>query len=126
MIIGIDFDGTCVSHKYPEIGEDIGAQPVLSRLVKSGHLFNLNTMRSGKELSDAIDWFGNNHIPLNGINEDPGQRNWTSSPKVYAEMYIDDISLGCPLIYPTGGERPYVDWGTVEQYLEAMGLFNDR
>lgn len=29
LYIGIDFDGTCVTHDFPRIGKDIGAQPVL-------------------------------------------------------------------------------------------------
>ena len=37
MIIAVDFDGTCVTHKYPDIGEDIGAVPVLKELVDKGH-----------------------------------------------------------------------------------------
>ena len=47
MIIAIDFDGTCVTHEYPYIGKDIGAVPVLQRLVKAGHELILWTMRSG-------------------------------------------------------------------------------
>lgn len=35
MIIAIDFDGTCVTHEYPNIGRDIG--PVLRKLVENGH-----------------------------------------------------------------------------------------
>jgi hypothetical protein len=56
MIIAIDFDGTCVTHEYPYIGKDIGAVPVLKELVSSGHQLILFTMRSGKELNDAI-WY---------------------------------------------------------------------
>ena len=37
MNIAIDFDGTCVSHEFPEIGKDIDAIPVLKELIKSGH-----------------------------------------------------------------------------------------
>ena len=64
MIIAIDFDGTCVKHAYPEIGEDIGAVPVLKEMVKNGHQLILNTMRSGKLLDDAIKWFSDNGMPM--------------------------------------------------------------
>lgn len=37
MIIAIDFDGTCVTHDYPRIGKDIGAVPVLKKIVENGH-----------------------------------------------------------------------------------------
>jgi len=112
MKIAIDFDGTCVTHLYPHVGEDIGAAPVLKELVKAGHKLILNTMRCGMELQDAIDWFKENDIPLYGVNEDPGQKKWTQSPKVFANLYIDDAALGCPLFYPLTG-RPYVDWNKV-------------
>lgn len=40
----------------------------------------------------------------------------TSSPKVHADLYIDDAALGCPLIYnPDFSDRPYVDWEKVRQ-----------
>lgn len=120
MIIAIDFDGTCVTHEYPEVGKDIGAQKVLERLIYSGHQLILYTMRSGKELADAIEWFNKNNIKLYGINENPEQIQWTSSPKVYAHLYIDDAALRCPLVYDYG--RPYADWNIIENVLELQGI----
>lgn len=122
VIFAIDFDGTCVTHEYPEVGRDIGAVPVLKDIIKEGGKLVTNTMRSGDKLVDALKWFEANEIELSGIQEAPGQEDWTSSPKVYANVYIDDAALGCPLIYikPEQGqkaERPYVDWVTVRQYL---------
>jgi hypothetical protein len=132
MKIGIDFDGSCVTHEYPNIGQDIGAVPVLKKLVRAGHKLILNTMRCGKELQDAIDWFKSNDIPLYGVNEDPGQKEWTQSPKVFANLYIDDAALGCPLIYPVKGflpgedrsDRPYVDWVKVDEMFENNDVYH--
>lgn len=115
--IAIDFDGTCVTHEYPKIGRFIGAQRVLSRIVKEGGLLILWTMRSGKELAEAVNWFTENGIPLYGIQKNPCQHNWTSSPKVYAKIYIDDAALGCPLKNGLKDERPFVDWDAVEHLL---------
>lgn len=112
MIIAIDFDGTCVKHAYPKIGEDIGAIPVLKQLVKDGHQLVLNTMRGGELLGEAVKWFNDNGIILCGANHTPGQATWTTSPKVYAELYIDDAALGCPTIMDKDG-RVYVDWRIV-------------
>lgn len=109
MYIAIDFDGTCVTHEYPHIGKDIGAIPVLKKLIENGHDLILNTMRSGKELSAAVTWFHNNGIELYGVNVNPSQRSWTESPKVYAHLYIDDAALGCPLKMSELSSRPYVD-----------------
>lgn len=118
LYIGIDFDGTCVTHEYPRVGKDIGAVPVLKKLTDSGHQLILNTMRSGKELDDAAQWFIDNDIPLYGVNENPSQKSWTLSPKVYAHLYIDDAALGCPLkIDRAISSRPFVDWTAVEYYL---------
>ena len=118
LYIGIDFDGTCVTHDYPRVGKDIGAVPVLKKLTDSGHLLILNTMRSGKELDDAVQWFIDNDIPLYGVNENPTQKSWTSSPKVYAHLYIDDAALGCPLKMDSAvSNRPFVDWIEIEKYI---------
>ena len=117
MYIAVDFDGTCVTHEYPKVGKDIGAVPVLKKLTDSGHKIILNTMRSGKELAAAIKWFIDNDIPLFGANENPTQKSWTTSPKVYADLYIDDAALGCPLKKdPYISDRPYVDWNEIEKY----------
>ncbi len=136
MIIAVDFDGTCVTHCFPNLGKDIGAVPVLKRLVKAGHQLIVFTMRSdaqkaqvingyrmhaGDFLTQAVNWFKDNDIPLYGVQRNPEQESWTTSPKCYAQLYIDDAALGCPLIYPKG-ERPYVDWNEVEIMLELKGL----
>lgn len=118
LYIGIDFDGTCVTHEYPRVGKDIGAVPVLKKLTDSGHLLILNTMRSGKELDDAVQWFIDNDIPLYGVNENPSQKSWTLSPKVYAHLYIDDAALGCLLKMDNAvSDRPFVNWDAVEEHL---------
>lgn len=130
MEICIDFDGTCVKHAYPKVGEDIGSQKTLKQLVANGHKLILFTMRSGKELDDAVKWFEQNNIPLYGINKNPTQSRWTKSPKAYGQLYIDDAALGTPLIYHFNNdekslsERPYVDWTTVSSWLYEMGLIN--
>lgn len=123
MYIAIDFDGTCVTHDYPRIGKDIGAVTVLKRLVEAGHKLILNTMRSGKELQDAVNWFNENGIELYGANENLTQKRWTQSPKVYAHLYIDDAALGCPLRMNSDlSERPFVDWEVVSFLLEDNAI----
>lgn len=113
-IICVDFDGTCVKYAYPNIGEDIGAVPILRKLSENNKII-LFTMRCDKELNDAIEWFKINNIPLFGVNENPQQHTWTKSIKPYANLYIDDYGVGCPLIQDN--PKPYVDWIKVEQIL---------
>jgi len=133
MVIIVDFDGTCVTHSYPEVGSDIGAQKVLRRLVEAGHELVLFTMRSDGEVSnnnfgtpygltDAVNWFKTNDIPLYGIQTNPTQKNWTSSPKAYGQLHIDDASICTPLIYPEDGSRPYVNWDEIEKELIELGI----
>ena len=123
MYIAVDFDGTCVTHDYPNVGKDIGAVPVLKALVDNGHLLILNTMRDSVELKDAVKWFENNGIELFGANTNPTQSGWTTSPKVYANLYIDDAAMGCFLSYnPELSNRPYVNWKKTAMYFHATGL----
>jgi hypothetical protein len=75
-------------------------------------------MRCSKELDEAINWFKERDIPLYGINEDPGQKEWTQSPKVFANLYIDDAALGAPLMFDeTISDRPFIYWKMVERLL---------
>lgn len=118
MTIALDFDGTVVDHIYPEIGK---IQPnclnVLNRIVQKKHKIILWTMRSGKELGEAIDFLTELGIPLYGKNTNPSQKYWTISPKVYAEIYIDDAALGAPL-----DNKGNIDWYIVEKELEKRKI----
>jgi hypothetical protein len=122
-IVAIDFDGTCVAHTYPKIGHEIGAPPVLRALVESGHRLILWTVRSGAELAAAESWFAEHKIPLYGVNENPEQARWSTSPKAHADMFIDDLALGCPLIRSKFA-RAYVDWIEVARFLYSAGYID--
>jgi len=119
LIYCIDFDGTIVEHEYPKIGAPVPhAIECLKALTDSGCYIILWTMRSGEFLNDAVEYLEKHEIPLWGINKNPEQ-DWSTSPKAYAQRYIDDAAMGCPLVYPpivtdscetTPIRRPYVDW----------------
>ena len=121
FIIAVDFDGTCVDHRYPDVGHDVpGAVRALEEFVARGAKIVLWTMRSslnatdGDVLQPAIDWFNSRGIPLYGVNNTPEQDRWTMSPKAYAHIYIDDAAFGCPLHEnPRMGGMPYVDWSVI-------------
>lgn len=126
MYICVDFDGTCVEHDFPHVGKEIGAAPVLRYLAKDHNLI-LYTMRGDSDtcgdkkytfLSDAIDWFRQHDIPLYGINENP-RAKFSDSPKVHADIYIDDRSLGIPLDH-----NKNVDWVECAKLLQRMGLID--
>lgn len=145
MDILIDFDGTCTAHDFPRVGKDIGAVPVLKKLVEEGHRLILFTMRSnmaeinvdmneveddfvpiaGNYLDDAVNWFKENDIPLYGIQTNPTQKNWTESPKAYGQMMIDDSALGAPLTSFPNSPRPFIDWVAVEIMLIKKGIIKN-
>lgn len=118
-IIAIDFDGTCVEHEYPSVGMDVeGAAETLRALNNKGHRLILFTMRSGEKLEKAIKWFKDRNIELWAVNENPEQKQWTESPKVFADVYIDDAALGCPIMFIDGVRRPVINWRKVREWLE--------
>lgn len=130
----VDFDGTVVTHEFPRVGKDIGAVPILKKLVANGHKLILFTMRSERPfmnfngsvryvLDEAVEWFVKNDIPLYGINTNPEQKDWTDSPKAFGQLMIDDIALGCPIkVDKNVSQRPFVDWEKVEELLIEKGL----
>lgn len=123
MEICIDFDGTCVTHEFPEIGKEIGAVRILKRLVNNNHQLILFTMRGDKYLNNAVEWFKKHDIELFGVNKNPTQESWTSSPKAYGQLYIDDAALGAPLVNdPNISLRPFVNWNEVEIMLIDKGF----
>jgi hypothetical protein len=77
---------------------------------------------SGNYLTVAVEWFKQNDIPLYGIQVNPTQHTWTSSPKAYGQIMIDDSALGCPLTSPQNETRPFVDWVVVKSMLQCSGV----
>lgn len=117
MIIAVDFDGTIVRHDFPRIGSEApNAFKVLRKLQEGGHKLILLTMRSEKYLQDAVDFCAERGVRFWAVNNNPEQGSWTSSPKVYAQLYIDDMALGVPMNDGT------VDWYVVEQWLYGGAL----
>lgn len=148
MIYAIDFDGTVVTHEFPKIGKDVPyAVETLQKIVAHGGKLILWTMRANHTeppefkseaynetnpivecapdayLDHAINWFKEREIPLWGIQRNPEQDSWTTSPRAYAHVYIDDAALGTHTMHdPDFAERPYVDWVLVDNLLFPEGF----
>jgi len=128
MIIAIDFDGTIVTHEYPVIGQlmqfrdGVTSFKVMKKLQDKGHKLILYTMRSGKELEQAVEYCRENGIEFWGVNKNPEQKLWTSSPKIYANIYIDDAALGSYTVTKKGVSRMYINWWMVQKNLIHMGI----
>ena len=122
IIFGIDFDGTIVTHKFPAIGEPVpGALKTIRALKQNGHLLFLWTMRGYQDrfpmvLEEAKGFCRQNNIDFHGYNESPAQ--FSDSKKQYAQIYIDDAALGCPL--KLWHDCQVVDWEKVARELFAM------
>lgn len=121
MIIAVDFDGTLAEHRFPDIGKEVPhAFNTLKALQQRQVKLILLTMRHAEWLDEAVKWCSKRGIIFDYINDNPEQLSWTNSRKVYAHHYIDDAAIGCPLIYPINGDKPYVDWAKVNILLEKV------
>lgn len=98
MIIAVDFDGTIVEHKYPEIGKERPfATYTLRKLTEERHRLILWTVRRGKELEEAVEWCRQRGVEFYAVN-----RNFPEEivephggySKINADMFIDDCNLG--------------------------------
>lgn len=74
-IIGIDFDGTCVTDLYPYVGDNIGAASVLRELGDK-NLLILYTVRDGNPIPEMLPNAGTNPdniiTTISGIGNDGG------------------------------------------------------
>lgn len=110
LVIAVDFDGTCVEHRFPDVGPDMPhAVEVLRSLTERGHKIVLWTCRENdghridrQHLTAARRWFEERGIPLRSVNEthpedefrDLSGKPLSKSRKVYADVYVDDRNLG--------------------------------
>jgi hypothetical protein len=77
--------------------------------------------QEGPMLTHAVDFCRERGIEFWGVNVNPEQAEWTSSPKVYAHHYIGDDALGCPLQDSRDmGKRPMADWSVIGPMVMAM------
>ena len=118
IVIALDFDGTLVEHAWPDIGKDIGAFKHLIWLQQELKVkYILWTVRSDRPLQCAIWHCWGHGLKFWGINRNPTQHTWSTSPKAHADIFVDDAALGTPLIWSAPGIRPYVDWDIMNTML---------
>lgn len=124
-VIAVDFDGTIVEHKYPDIGMECpGALMYLRQWKAEGIKLILWTMRSGIYLDKAVEWCRRNGVTFDAVNHGINDFRWTSSNKAYADVYIDDMAIGCPMI----DSRRMVDWSKVGPMVDehfGLGEYSD-
>lgn len=98
MIIAVDFDGTIVEHRYPEIGKEIPfAIDTLKKLASERHRLILWSVREGKLLEEAVEFCRKRGLEFYAVNsnytEEKGE-NRDFSRKLKADVFIDDRNVG--------------------------------
>ena len=119
MTIAVDFDGTIVTHKYPEIGEELPfAVQTLRMLIAEHHKLILWSVREGELLDEAVDWCRERGIEFYAINRDYPEETWTNndhfSRKLKVDLFIDDRNLG-----------GLPDWGEMYTMIKEHKSFED-
>ncbi len=119
MIIAVDFDGTIVEHRYPEIGKEIPfAIDTLKMLIKDHHRVILWSVREGKLLEDAVNWCKERGVEFYAVNrdypEESTENNQHFSRKLKADVWIDDRNLG-----------GLPNWGTIYRMISRHKTWND-
>ena len=100
MIFAIDFDGTIVEDRYPEIGElKPEAQRFIEELQRRDDKWILWTMRAGRYLNEAEDFLYKHDLIPDAVNDNLPEvkAKWPGNPnprKIFADVYIDDRNEG--------------------------------
>lgn len=107
MTIAVDFDGTIVEHRYPEIGRELPfAIQTLKMLIGEGHKLILWSVREGKLLDDAVEFCRKRGVEFYAVNKDYPEEDITKnlhfSRKLKVDLWIDDRNVG-----------GLPDWGTI-------------
>ena len=104
MIIAVDFDGTVVENKYPDIGKERPfAIQTLRTLQQEGNRLILFTSREGEELDAAVKFCHDRGLDFYAVNSNqPADALFKHhTAKVIADLYIDDRNLGGIPDWPT-------------------------
>ena len=119
MTIAMDFDGTIVENRYPEIGRELPfATQTLRMLISDRHRLILWTCREGQLLDDAINWCKERGVEFYAVNKDYPEETFNTnnhfSRKIKADLFIDDRNLG-----------GLPDWGTIYRMVKNNEKFVD-
>lgn len=97
LTIAVDFDGTIVEHRYPQIGKEmLFAFDALRELQSKGHRLILWTFREGSYLDDAVEYCRDKGVEFYAVNKSYPEEELTPgvSRKINADLFIDDRNVG--------------------------------
>ena len=115
MTIAVDFDGTIVEHRYPEIGKEIPfAISTLKRLQEERHRLVLWTVREGSSLKEAVEFCRRRGLEFYAVNSNFPEEtaDIVRARKLEADLFIDDRNLG-----------GIPDWGVIYQMIHTGNHF---
>lgn len=95
-IIAIDFDGTLVTDKFPEIGEPTALMEFAKIWMKSDAKLILWTCRDNERLEAAVRFCASHGLAFDAINENIPEvqdKYRGDTRKVYADVYVDDKAV---------------------------------
>lgn len=96
LTIAVDFDGTLVENRYPEIGKPIlFAFETLKKLQEEGHQLILWTYRCGVKLEEAVEFCESRGIEFYAVNKSYPEEEYEKgiSRKILADLFIDDRNI---------------------------------
>ncbi len=113
MTIAVDFDGTIVTHEYPNIGKPIPfAIETLKKLQSEDHCeIILWSCREGDLLQQALDYCKGKGLEFYAVNSNYPEETViksTAPRKLTADIFIDDRNLG-----------GIPDWGVIYQMIHS-------
>ena len=119
MTLAVDFDGTIVEHRYPQIGPEIPfAIDTLKMLIRDHHKIILWTVREGEMLDEAVNWCRERGVEFYAVNcdypEETTNNNQHFSRKIKVDYFIDDRNLG-----------GLPDWGTIYRMVSRHKTWHD-
>ena len=97
LTIAVDFDGTIVENKFPEIGKPkLFSFESLIKLQKEGHQLILWTYRYGIKLEEAVEFCRKNGLEFYAVNQSYPEEDFDMeiSRKILADIFIDDRNFG--------------------------------
>lgn len=95
--VAVDFDGTIVEDKYPNIGKPkLFAFETLKAMQNKGMSIILWTMRTGKLLNEAVEFCAQHGIEFYAVNANhPDEVQTAETPrKLNVDVFIDDRNVG--------------------------------
>lgn len=97
-VFAIDFDGTIVLDKYPNIGEPVPkALETIREIKRLGHNVIIWSCRVEPQISEMRKFLIENNVPFDHINENcPAKIAYykNDTRKIGADYYIDDKMIG--------------------------------